>query len=90
MSVIGTINREAAKFAPETTFDAPHEVVDEPMLTRGEKLATLKRWREQLLGQMSAADDGMPTQRSSDKTVRTIEDIDRCIERLSDLETSQG
>lgn len=56
-----TLDRSAAKLQPESWFATPRDIVDEPLLTRGEKLATLERWRHSILSQISAADEGMRT-----------------------------
>ena len=43
------LDRRLAKQDPERTFNSPLEIVDERLLTRGEKLATLNRWRQTAL-----------------------------------------
>jgi hypothetical protein len=43
------LNRRLAKQVPESTFNSPLEIVDERLFTRGEKLATLDRWRQTAL-----------------------------------------
>jgi len=46
---IRALNRKLAKQAPESTFNSPLDIVDERLFTRGEKLATLNRWRQTAL-----------------------------------------
>jgi hypothetical protein len=52
------------------------------MLTRGEKIGTLERWRSAVLQQIAAADDGMRTQGVSDKLAVTLSDISTALDRL--------
>jgi hypothetical protein len=46
---IRALNRKLAKQAPESTFNSPLEIVDERLFTKGEKVATLNRWRQTAL-----------------------------------------
>ena len=43
------LDRRLAKQVPESTFNSPLDIVDERLFTRGEKLATLNRWRQTAL-----------------------------------------
>jgi hypothetical protein len=54
------LNRDDAKQSPETTFASPIDIVSEPLLTRGEKLATLERWRQTVFEQLKASGEGTP------------------------------
>jgi hypothetical protein len=36
-------------------FESPLEIVDEILLTKGEKLGTLKRWHRSILGDLTAS-----------------------------------
>jgi hypothetical protein len=49
MSEIGRLCTQRAKEQPERFFAVPKDVIGEVMLTRGEKLATLERWRLRIL-----------------------------------------
>ena len=78
MNEVRALNRDAAKQQPERVFENPLEIVSEILLTKGEKLATLNRWRRSILGELDASDEGMAAP-FSDKswcqwraTVRTI------------------
>jgi len=51
-----SLNRNFAKRNPERVFDSPSDIVDEKLLTRGEKLGTLNRWRQSILDQMASHD----------------------------------
>jgi hypothetical protein len=59
MSEIARLDTAAAKQQPERLFANPRAVVDEVLLTRGEKLAALERWRAKVMHELTASDDGM-------------------------------
>ncbi len=82
MSEIGSINPTLAKQSPESVFRSPLDIVGEVMMTRGEKIGTLERWRAGVLQQIAAADDGMRTQGVSDKLAATLSDIAKALEDL--------
>jgi hypothetical protein len=60
MSELMKIDREAAKTDPESQFSTPEELVACEGLTRGEKIATLKRWAFLVDRRLASADEGMP------------------------------
>ena len=79
-------NRELAKDNPERFFDRPQQIVDETLLTRGEKIATLNRWRQTILDELSASGEGMRTQGvSSDRSrlLGQIEEARAALARMS-------
>ncbi len=49
------MNRVLAKQDPEGNFDSPLGIVDEMLFTRGEKIATLNRWRSSIIDELSAS-----------------------------------
>ena len=53
--IIAMLDRCLAKQQPEGTFESPLCIVAETMLTRGEKIATLERWRQAILKGLVAA-----------------------------------
>jgi len=61
MTEVRALNRDAAKQQPESVFETPLEIVNEILLTKGEKLATLNRWRRSILGELDASNEGMAT-----------------------------
>jgi hypothetical protein len=77
------LNRDDAKQSPETTFASPIDIVSEPLLTRGEKLATLERWRQTVFEQLKASGEGMRTQGYSAEQVKTLELIEQAKEMLA-------
>lgn len=83
MATIAKINRDAAKHLPSSQFEHPSEIVQEPLLTRGEKIATLNRWRQQIIEELSAGDEGMPTRRTSGRHHDLMQSIDGALEELS-------
>ena len=82
MSEIAHLNVEAAKQNPGQFFDAPGDIIGELMLTRGEKIATLERWRLMILQQMASADDGMRTQGFSPAQSDILQQIDQAKKKL--------
>lgn len=76
MSEIARLNVEAAKHDPAQFFATPSDIVGEVMLTRGEKIATLERWRLTILQQLAASDDGMRTQGFSRRQSDVLQDIE--------------
>jgi hypothetical protein len=61
MAEIARLSRSAAKENPGEIFGTPAALVAEIMLTRGEKLAALERWRRDVLREMTATGEGMPS-----------------------------
>lgn len=83
MATIAKINRDAAKHQPSSQFEHPSDIVAEPLLTRGEKIATLNRWRQQIIEELSAGDEGMPTRRTSGRHHDLMRSIDGALGELS-------
>jgi hypothetical protein len=48
-----SLNRSLAKQDPQGTFDNPFVIVEEKLFTRGEKIATLDRWRSSIVDELS-------------------------------------
>ena len=67
------LNRSLAKQDPEGTFESPFGIVDEQLFTRGEKLATLNRWRQSILEELIALGEG--------KRARLLDEIDEARRR---------
>ena len=83
MTTPRALNRDDAKQRPESHFDSPLDIVAEPLLTRGEKLATLDRWRLMLTEQLNASGEGMRTQGYSAEQVKTLDLIEQAKAQLS-------
>jgi hypothetical protein len=74
--VITKLNRSLAKQDPEGTFNNPLVIiVDETMFTRGEKIATLDRWRQSILAELTAVGEV--------KRARLLGEIEEARNRLS-------
>jgi hypothetical protein len=50
-----SLDRTLAKQDPEGNFDTPFDIARETLLTRGEKIAALNRWREAILQELRAS-----------------------------------
>jgi hypothetical protein len=83
MTTPKSLNRDSAKQNPESAFSSPIDIVAEPLLTRGEKLATLERWRQNLFQQLHASGEGMRTQGYSSQQVKTLDLIEQAKEMLA-------
>ena len=77
------LNRDLAKDTPERALCHPREIVEEVVMTRGEKLATLTRWRQTVLEELSASGEGMRTQGVSSARIRLLEEIELARAELS-------
>lgn len=82
MTAIAKLDRNRAKYAPSEAFAAPEEIFEAVLMTRGEKLAALQRWRREICHEMSASTDGMNTCGVSDLLIRRLHRIDETIDRL--------
>lgn len=59
MPEISRLSIERARLEPEAVFAHPDELVAEILLTRGQKIAALGRWRQHLEAKIRAAEEGM-------------------------------
>ena len=83
MGSIMSINTEKARLEPEAIFDVPGAVVEEPGLTRGQKIAALERWRATLLDRIRATGEGMaPAPGDTANEAATLEEISRALDAL--------
>jgi len=73
--VITKLNRSLAKQDPEGTFESPLVIVDETMFTRGEKIATLDRWRQFILAELTVVGEV--------KRAQLLDEIEEARNRLS-------
>jgi hypothetical protein len=69
--------------APESAFERPLDIVDEKLLTKGEKLAALERWQQSILEQLKATSEGMPTGGVSAGHMEALEEIEETKRRLA-------
>lgn len=82
MVQIARLSRSAAKANPSQAFDSPADLAAEVMLTRGEKLGALERWRHDVMHELTATGEGMRTQGSSERLGRLLRQIDVAIRDL--------
>jgi hypothetical protein len=87
---IKPFNRDAAKQQPERWFAGPMDIVGHQLLTRGEKLATLDRWRLNLLSELAAASEGMHTRGHSADQLAILNSIEEARSRLRDPASGRG
>jgi hypothetical protein len=83
MSKRRTLNRDAAKQHPDVAFANPLDLAAERLFTRGEKLATLGRWRQTIIEQLAASGEGMRTQGYSAQHARTLDLIEQAKKLLA-------
>ena len=83
MAEIARLSRSAAKENPAEVFESPAALVAEVMLTRGEKIGALERWRRDVLLEMTATSEGMSAEPQTGRLGRLIREIDRAIRELS-------
>jgi hypothetical protein len=77
------LNRTLAKHNPEGAFGSPFEIVGEKLFTKGEKIATLNRWRQSLLKELDAGSEGMRTHGISAERARLLEQVEAARNQLS-------
>lgn len=82
MAKIMHIDTEQARFNPSAVFDSPAAVVDAIGLTRGQKIATLQRWEQDLREQQAATTDGMPTHGTTSHNLELLDEIVAALARL--------
>jgi hypothetical protein len=82
MSQVARLVTSEAKINPERFFALPGDLVEEVMLTRGEKLATLERWRLHVLQELAAAGEGMQTH-GVGRQAQLLDEIETARQRLT-------
>lgn len=76
MTQIMSLNIEKARMLPEAIFSRPLDIVSEGGFTRGQKIATLGRWKQTLLDRIAATGEGMtPLSGQSGQAAATVEEI---------------
>ncbi len=81
MAVISSLNTDQARFNPETQFRTPRELAAAVGLTRGQKLAGLRRWEQKIADQLRASDEGMPAPDST-ADAELLREIGRIVDEL--------
>ncbi|MGE0765128.1 MAG: hypothetical protein AB7L90_01570 [Hyphomicrobiaceae bacterium] len=83
MTEIARLSRATAKQNPGEVFENPAALAAEVMLTRGEKLGALERWRRDVLLEMTATGEGMRADPHTGRPARLLREIDAAIRELS-------
>jgi hypothetical protein len=84
MAEVSALNRDIAKQQPESVFESPLEIANEILLTKGEKLATLNRWRVSILGELGASNEGMATRGYTRGQLTVLEQIEEAKVRIEE------
>jgi hypothetical protein len=77
------LNRKLAKQDPEGTFGSPFDIVGEKLFTRGEKIATLNRWRQSLLKELDTPGEGISPGGLMAERARLLEQVEAARSQLS-------
>ncbi|MCB1521520.1 MAG: hypothetical protein KDJ37_13220 [Hyphomicrobiaceae bacterium] len=75
-SKISDIKHDDAVFDPEAQFDSPQHLVDEPGLTRGEKISALERWAHDVDRRLASGYEGMPTYGTEPRDAELLREIE--------------
>ncbi len=83
MSTIMRINTVAARNDPASVFARPWDIVPEPGLTAGQKIAALQQWADSLQAQLAATSESMRTPgRLSAQDLATLDEIGKAQDTL--------
>ncbi|MFN3746419.1 MAG: hypothetical protein ACK4TL_17090 [Hyphomicrobiaceae bacterium] len=82
MSEIMRISPEKARQDPEAVFDRPADIEKEVGLTRGQKLATLKRWEADVERRLASTDEGMPSNDQNSYDADLLKEIKMAIDAI--------
>lgn len=75
MAALLSINLENARFDPEGEFDRPGDIVHTAAMTRGQKLAALERWWQQVQQRIAATSEGMSPNGYSSEDLKLLDAI---------------
>jgi hypothetical protein len=89
MSEIMRITPEKARQDPEAVFDRPADIEKEVGLTRGQKLATLKRWEADVERRLASTDEGMPSNDQNSSDADLLKEIKMVIDAIQSGEESR-
>ena len=71
-------------------YERPLDILDEQLLTKGEKLATLERWRQDILEQLKVTSKGMPPDGNTPDRTVVLDEIEEVRHRLTEPEPDQN
>jgi hypothetical protein len=78
------IDLEKARFAPQTYFDTPMDVVENRELSRADKVSVLKAWDEMLHARIRSVGEGMTA--DSEQTANEASVVEQIAEALRSLD----
>ena len=79
MTVLMTIDRDAAKTNPEREFDTPEQIAGDIGFTRAEKIKALQVWQFDIERRQEAADEGMLAEQAAPRALSDDADLLRRI-----------
>jgi hypothetical protein len=82
MSEIMRINPDRARQDPEAVFARPADIEKHVGLTRGQKLATLKRWEADVARRLDSTSEGMPSNDTTSSDSELLKEIKIVIEAI--------
>jgi hypothetical protein len=82
MSEIMRINPDKARLDPETVFEKPADIEKHVGLTRGQKLATLRRWEADVTQRLEATTEGMPSNDTTSADAALLKEIKIVIDAI--------
>jgi len=82
MSEIMRIEPEKARLDPEAVFERPADIEKEVGFTRGQKLATLKRWEADVMRRIESTDEGMPSNGENSDDASLLKEIKVVMEAI--------
>lgn len=75
MPTISRLNHDRALNNPEAEFASPRALADEVGLTRGEKIAALKRWAYLVDRRLASGNEGMPVNDTEERDAELMREI---------------
>lgn len=85
MSMIAHNSIENARLNPESNFQRPRELLDDRLLTRGQKIAALTRWEQAVMQRLDATSEGMPSNGTTSGDLKILEEIKLALDELDDF-----
>jgi hypothetical protein len=83
MAEIMRIVPDKARQDPEAVFASPADIEKHVGLTRGQKLATLRRWEVDVTQRLEATAEGMPSNDTTPADAALLKDIKIVIEAIN-------
>lgn len=81
-ATISHLNHDRAIDDPESQFESPRALIEEVGLTRGEKLAALKRWAFLVDRRLASGNEGMPTYGTEPRDAELLRDVELALAEL--------